>query len=104
MASIRKPLQGVYNIVRFNCHYYVLSLVVFAVTLWLARYAPAYLQLYLYIGGFAAAGVTIISLLVSCYVYDLSGLYQFKWLNIREGGQQIVNIHAGFDETSILLS
>lgn len=50
-------------------------------------------------------GTTLISLLASFYVYDLSGLYDFKWiatLNIPKN-PKIVNINAGFDETSELL-
>jgi hypothetical protein len=47
----------------------------------------------------------IISLVVSYYVYDASELYSLKWLSelsiVPES--RIVNIHAGFDETSSLL-
>jgi ubiquinone/menaquinone biosynthesis C-methylase UbiE len=42
---------------------------------------------------------------VSYYIYDLSELYTLNWLgnliNLQQGN--IVNINAGFDETSILL-
>ena len=37
MATLRKPFQGVWNIVRFNWHFYVLSLGGLLVLLWLAR-------------------------------------------------------------------
>jgi SAM-dependent methyltransferase len=56
--------------------------------------------------------VSGISLLVSFYIYDLSGLYRLTWLDEKvlvgdgPGGMSaglIVNIHAGFDETSHLL-
>lgn len=46
-------------------------------------------------------------LLVSAYVYDLSGYYNFKWLNklnLTQAPKQIVNINAGFDETSFILN
>ncbi|HEY9044867.1 MAG TPA: methyltransferase, partial [Ohtaekwangia sp.] len=46
-----------------------------------------------------------ISLAVSCYIYDYSGLYTLHWLDSVSIAQHIhiVNIHAGFDETSNLL-
>jgi ubiquinone/menaquinone biosynthesis C-methylase UbiE len=48
---------------------------------------------------------TAISLLVSWYVYDYSDLYKFKWLDDFTVTKSIrlVNINAGFDETSWIL-
>jgi ubiquinone/menaquinone biosynthesis C-methylase UbiE len=42
---------------------------------------------------------------VSFYIYDVSGLYNMSWAgdSILRDGAVIVNIHAGFDETSVLL-
>lgn len=37
---------------------------------------------------------------MSFYVYDLSGLYKLTWLPNSNDVLNIVNIHAGFDETS----
>ena len=48
---------------------------------------------------------TFISLSVSYYIYDYSDLYTLKWLdflNIKDN-TTIVNINAGFDETSSIL-
>ncbi|HTD40249.1 MAG TPA: class I SAM-dependent methyltransferase, partial [Mucilaginibacter sp.] len=48
---------------------------------------------------------TIVSIVISFYIYDLSDIYKLQWLNkiaIATNGK-IVNIHSGFDETSILL-
>ena len=47
----------------------------------------------------------IISLIASWYIYDYSGLYTLNWLdNLNIGSnKQLVNINAGFDETSHLL-
>jgi SAM-dependent methyltransferase len=46
-------------------------------------------------------------LLVSAYVYDFSGYYNFQWLkNFKladHKDQQILNINAGFDETSFII-
>lgn len=53
----------------------------------------------------AAAGI-IISLAVSWYIYDHSDLYSLNWLNILKisSNKQLVNINAGFDETSAVLA
>lgn len=105
MAAIRKPLQGVYNILRFNWHFYLLSVALSLGILFLAGYYNSTsIQYYLHLIAFATIGITVISLLVSCYIYDLSGLYQLNWLPLQNGHRPIVNIHAGFDETSTLVS
>jgi SAM-dependent methyltransferase len=93
MAIRRKPFQGVFNIIRFNWHFYVLSLLVIAV---------AYYFSWSVIASLALAG-SIFSLLISWYIYDLSPLYRLHWLPCNHTEQIIVNIHAGFDETSTLL-
>jgi ubiquinone/menaquinone biosynthesis C-methylase UbiE len=105
MEGLRKPFQGVTNIVRFNWHFYqlaVLMIVIIAVFNHLSNEQ--------YAGYFALLALlviitTVVSLLVSYYVYDLSNLYTLNWLEgIKAGaGDTIVNINAGFDETSALL-
>ena len=46
-------------------------------------------------------------LIISAYVYDFSGYYDFKWLknyNFSDSEEkQILNINAGFDETSFII-
>jgi SAM-dependent methyltransferase len=44
-----------------------------------------------------------VSLTVSFYIYDRSGLYDLEWIEPNELKGTILNIHAGFDETSELL-
>jgi hypothetical protein len=101
----RKPFQGVLNIIRFNWHFYVIATVV---VLGLANAAFFLGQTISWICILIAAGITIstfISLSVSYYVYDLSGLYDFSWLkdiNLEKIGS-IANVHAGFDESSVVL-
>jgi SAM-dependent methyltransferase len=46
---------------------------------------------------------TAISLIASFYIYDLSGLYALAWIEPGVPGT-VVNIHAGFDETSAQLT
>lgn len=95
---------GVKHIVWFNWHFYLLAfLLIVALTLgyW---YTPGMTSLLLLLMLIGAILTLFISLLVSWYVYDLSGLYSLYWLSefIPATGTMI-NIHAGFDETSALL-
>ncbi|WP_205945710.1 class I SAM-dependent methyltransferase [Pedobacter frigiditerrae] len=48
---------------------------------------------------------TTLSLIASYYIYDVSNLYSLKWLDDVEIKQEnhLLNINAGFDETSYLL-
>jgi SAM-dependent methyltransferase len=106
MEPIRKPFQGVTNIIRFNWHFYFLSglliLLLFIISISLSwQYA-----FYLYFLSALILATIAISLLVSFYVYDLSHLYSFSWLDELKlaAGSKCINIHAGFDETSALLN
>jgi len=49
----------------------------------------------------------IMPLIVSAYVYDISGYYNFNWLKnyklTDSQEKQILNINAGFDETSFII-
>jgi ubiquinone/menaquinone biosynthesis C-methylase UbiE len=103
MEQIRKPFQGVFNIVRFNWHFYVLSIVFLLGLLFFMPVMPAYFYPYLLILFVSVLGTTLISLLVSFYVYDISDLYKLAWIPDNDSNGTIVNINAGFDETSVLL-
>lgn len=99
----RKPFQGVCNIIKFNWHFYLLTLVflfvIFIINSFFAHEFKIYFQI---IFGFIL-GTSLISLIVSYLVYDFSDLYQFFWLKAEDNCQKVVNIHAGFDETSLIL-
>ena len=102
---MRKPFQGVVNILRFNWHYFALALVAAAAVAWGSLGLEGNLRLLGF--GFIAAmgGMMCVSLCVSFYVYDRSGLYELAWLDsvaIGPGGRML-NIHAGLDETTPLL-
>jgi len=102
MELNRKPFQGVYNIIRFNWHFYLLA-GLFAVVLSLVSlYLPVHFQPYLW--GFTTLFIftTVISLIVSFYVYDVSPLYHLKCLP-NSNNKNILNINAGFDETSNII-
>lgn len=103
MEKIRKPFQGVLNIVRFNWHFYSLALALAFMFFFVANHFSEHFQILFWTIGVLIAVLSIISLLVSMYVYDFSGFYEFKWLESENVLQTIVNINAGFDETSVLL-
>ncbi len=97
---MRQPLQGVLNIIRFNWHFYAIA---FGAILFLSFLANYLHQQYLYIICLLIFAPILISLVASFYVYDWSGLYNLRWIENEKNEKIIVNINAGFDETSELL-
>ena len=104
MAAVRKPLQGVGNIVRFNWHFYVAVALVLCAEVALRSYLPGLVRWVADGLVFVMLSVTVVSLLVSAYIYDFSSLYSLRWLDDLPEGATVVNIHAGFDESSALLA
>ena len=105
MEQVRKPFQGVGNVIRFNWHFYLISLGAILVGLFFSQYLHSLLK-FLAIGGcFLAILMTSLSLIVSYYVYDWAGIYQLNWVDANDFAQngKIININAGFDEISFLL-
>lgn len=103
LKALRKPLEGVTNIVRFNWPFFLIALVLVVGFLAFVYSQP----LPVHIGPLnLLAGLVFnwffLSLFVSFFVYDTSGLYRFDWLlkNVEEEPERILNLHAGFDETS----
>lgn len=101
----RKPFQGIGNILRFNWHFYAWVLVVLVILHFVKRFGTPAIHPALGLAEGLILLTTVVSLAVSTYVYDLSGLYRLDWLAIDvKGGDRLVNVHAGFDETSFLLA
>lgn len=105
MEELRIPFQGLMNIIRFNWPFYVYSILFLLLLFITSIYIPHTFRFY-----FLAASSIILtgilsSLLVSYYIYDYSGLYKLDWLNALHINEKeiIINIHAGFDETSCQL-
>jgi len=103
MDTIRKSGQGVFNIIRFNWHFYVVAILVILILIGFASFLSGWGSTLLLILVFLIFLSTFISLAASWWVYDLSNLYTFDWLNLPTAPNRIVNINAGFDETSQLL-
>lgn len=106
MEEKRRRFQGVSNILSFNRHYYVFGLGVL-VLLFGSRYIIKWPDLFFGIMVAAFLYGLIMPLLVSAYVYDFSGYYDLHWMEElirnREKVKRMVNINAGFDETSFLI-
>ncbi|MDJ1473271.1 methyltransferase [Xanthocytophaga flava] len=103
----RKYWEGVVNIIRFNWHFYVLAFGIVLVVCILI-YLDVFTGLIQPIAGIGT-GIAFFyllgSLVVSHFIYDRSDLYKLTWLNRLQlsGIGTFVNIHSGFDETSLLL-
>jgi SAM-dependent methyltransferase len=103
METIRKPFQGVLNIIRFNWHFYVIAFFIVFFLILISKYFDEPISKIIYTVCILIIITTFISLLVSLYIYDLSGFYSLNWLETQTTRAVIVNINAGFDETSWLL-
>ncbi|MDP1803130.1 MAG: methyltransferase [Bacteroidota bacterium] len=99
----RKAFQGVINIVKFNWQFYVIAIITIAGLQIAEQFLPPSARLFAdFFILFSGLGI-LVSLAVSLYIYDLSNLYTLDWLT-ASSPKQIVNINAGFDETSALLA
>ena len=103
MATIRKPFQGISNIIRFNWHFYVMAFIVILALFFFSNYVNETLMLVMQILAGLAFISVVLSLVVSYYVYDLSRLYKLDWITSSGDNFKILNINAGFDETTDLL-
>jgi hypothetical protein len=107
MGSVRRrPFQGITNIIRFNWHFYIGSFFLLVVIYLVSRLVSPPLAFIFWMIVLTGIILILISLLVSYYIYDYSSLYSMEWLKELDihSGQEVVNIHAGFDETSALLT
>ncbi|MBO9700532.1 MAG: methyltransferase [Sporocytophaga sp.] len=98
--TLRKPFQGVTNIILFNWHTFVIALV-FVLLLTIGKYC--FLDNIIITATiFATLLSIVISLVTSLYVYDLTDLYKLSFLDklITLKPASLVNINAGFDEIS----
>src|SRR5688500_1080474 len=106
MEVKRRKFQGVLNILSFNRHFYVFGLGMLAV-LFVSYLFFEWPEMAFWFIIIAFLYGLIMPLVVSAWVYDFSGYYNFQWLksqiNNSSPVKQIVNINAGFDETSFII-
>jgi len=104
MEIRRRKFQGVLNILSFNRHFYYIGSIALLVVV-LGHYLFSYND---YLKWFLVVIIIyglLAPLLVSAYVYDFSKYYDFKWVDNTnlKSYDNLVNINAGFDETSFIL-
>ncbi|RYE34725.1 MAG: methyltransferase [Sphingobacteriales bacterium] len=106
MVGVRGRYQGTWNIIRFNRHFYVLALLSVSGLIVVEIFLEGVIGTLMLAAATVISLSTVISLAVSLWVYDLSGFYKMNWIRYSglPKGAQVFNIHAGFDETSSLLS
>ncbi|MBH8569092.1 methyltransferase domain-containing protein [Microvirga sp. STS02] len=105
MAPLRTPLQGVWNVVRFNWHFYLAAGGAALVLAGLWQAGPSALRPYAGLLLVLALVPMLVSLLITAYIYDFSGLYQFKWLQAAGPvPAALLTVSAGFDEISAPLA
>lgn len=99
---MRKPFQGVGNIIRFNWHFFAMVLVIAVLGIAFAFQLPLLPAMVVIAGVVGALAATLASLMVSWYVYDASDLYSLSWLDDLDlpDAATVVTINAGLDEIS----
>jgi SAM-dependent methyltransferase len=106
MEIKRTKFQGVLNILSFNRHFYVIGLGALLL-LYVSRFIFTWSPMAFAIIVIAFLYGLIMPLIVSAWVYDFSRFYEFQWLKQQISGDEkvnrIVNINAGFDETSFII-
>ena len=106
MGPKRKKFQGVLNILSFNRHFYVFGLGAL-ILLFISHAVVKWPAPVFWVIAAAFGYGLIMPLLVSAYVYDFSGYYDLNWMNElvhdHKNPDRIINISAGFDETSFIL-
>jgi SAM-dependent methyltransferase len=105
-TAVRRPRQGVLQILQFNWRSYGATAAVVAVALLAAPFLPFLFRVGLLIGIAPALFWMVSSLLVSHYVYDRFPLYDLTWIPraLSRMPSRWINIHCGLDETSGLLA
>lgn len=106
VTSVRKPYQGVLQILQFNWPQYAVAAVVISATLTLLPFVHSFWRAAMVLALIPATFWLLSSLVVSHYIYDRFPLYDLRWITRSLGKRPAnwINIHCGLDETSDLLS
>jgi ubiquinone/menaquinone biosynthesis C-methylase UbiE len=99
MEPMRRSFQGVTNIIKFNWPYFAGSVLLLIVLLFLNNH---FIDIYSILAIIILL-TNFVALATSHYIYDRSSLYDLTWLKNVSIGNRVINITAGFDETSLLL-
>ena len=103
---LRRPYQGVVQILRFNWRTYVASAAFISLAAMAWPLLGLLARLILLAGVVPALFWLASSLAVSHYVYDRFPLYDLSWIPraLSRAPRRWINIHCGLDETSALLA
>jgi SAM-dependent methyltransferase len=103
---IRRPYQGVLQILQFNRRFYLCTSTGAVATILALPFLPPLWRVSLLLAATPAIFWLTSSLLVSHYVYDRFPLYDLTWLRqvLSRPPRQWINIHCGWDETSCILA
>lgn len=99
----RKPFEGVWNVVRFNWHFYVIVFGIMGLILAVFPMFPDFYQALSLTLVFIMIMPVLISLFVTYQVYDNTSLYEMEWLEEYGDDIEIASFNAGFDETTLLM-
>lgn len=105
-TAVRRPYQGVFQILLFNRRSYLVAVTAVAAALLAAPLLPLQWRTGLLLGVAPALFWLASSLLVSHYIYDRFPLYDLNWIPraLSRMPSRWLNIHCGLDETSGLLT
>lgn len=105
-VSIRRPYQGVLQILEFNRRRYLVALICVGLALAAFPHLPPVGRVGLLMFAAPAFFWMASSLAVSHYVYDCFPLYDLRWIPgaLSLTPRRWINIHCGFDESSHLLA
>ncbi len=101
LTNRRNPYAGVLQILSYNRAFYGVTVLALISVAAVSSRLPFPLQKLAQIGSLVALLWLLVSLVVSHYIYDRSGLYRLEWLHLQPA--HCLNIHAGLDETTGLL-
>lgn len=99
----RKPFEGVWNVVRFNWHFYAIVFGFMGLILMIFPMFPDFYQALSLTLVFIMIMPVLISLFVTFQVYDNTTLYEMEWLQEYGEDINIASFNAGFDETTLLM-
>jgi SAM-dependent methyltransferase len=104
--EMRRPLQGLRNVFLFNWPYYALGAAALIVLISANQFFHQPGNTITVLLATLLLLPVMVSLFVTLYVYDMSGLYEMHWLDgiSKPDCDRIVNVTAGFDETSTFLA
>lgn len=99
----RKPFQGTLNIIRFNWPFFAFTLIAVASMVVVAINFHGLIRDLAILALILLMLPTLLSLGFSYYIYDYSDLYDLSWLPDLNG-KKVLNINAGFDESSTIIA